>query len=252
VALAVIILVIVGSILPSIFREVLGIVGVTVESGSGQDFDEALTNFSLFTLVQVLMNEARFLGMAGDYIGLGTLSALFIVTILVVPMLQILTLLRQWFMPLSQKQRTRMSVLTKIFQAWQYGEVYVLAIIVSAWQLAPLSDFMVNSYCGSLSDTFATLVYYGVLDPVDAQCLKIQVRIESATYLLIAAAVLLGVFRTLVVKAVTQYERDASQLHTPLEDAKLANNESGMSKEEYNEAISKIDPVPVLFTDRFR
>jgi len=53
------------------------------------------------------------------------------------------------------------------------------------------------------------------------------------------------------VKAVTQYERDASQLHAPLEDAKLADNESGMSKQEYNEAISKIDPVPVLFTDRF-
>jgi hypothetical protein len=71
VALAVIILVIVGSILPSILREVLSIVGVAVESG--QDFNKALTNFSVFTLVQVLMNEARFLGTAGDYIGLGTL-----------------------------------------------------------------------------------------------------------------------------------------------------------------------------------
>jgi uncharacterized paraquat-inducible protein A len=78
------------------------------------------------------MNEATFLGTAGDYIGLGTLSALFIVTILVVPILQILTLLRQLFMPLSQKQRMRMSLLSKIFQAWQYIEVYVLAIIVSA------------------------------------------------------------------------------------------------------------------------
>jgi uncharacterized paraquat-inducible protein A len=113
-----------------VFREVIGIVGVTVESR--QDFDEALTNFSVFTLVQVLMNEATFLGTAGDYIGLGNLSALFIVTILVEPILQILTLLHQWFMPLSQKQRTRMFVLTKIFQAWQYVEVYVLAIIVSA------------------------------------------------------------------------------------------------------------------------
>jgi hypothetical protein len=31
-----------------VFREVLGIVGVAVESG--QDFDEALTNVSVFTL----------------------------------------------------------------------------------------------------------------------------------------------------------------------------------------------------------
>jgi hypothetical protein len=250
VALAVAVLVIVGCILPSISREVLGIVGVAVESG--QDFEEAVTYFSVFTLVQLLMKEARFLGTAGDYIGLGTLSALFIVSILVVPILQVLTLLRQWFMPLSQKQRTRMSVLTEIFQAWQYVEVYVLAIIVSAWQLGPLSNFMINSYCDGLSDTFATLVYYGVLDPADAQCFKVQAGIESATYLLISGAVLLGFLHTFVVKAVTQYERDASQLHTPLEDTKFGDNESGMSHEEYNKAISKIDPVPVLFTDRFR
>jgi hypothetical protein len=198
------------------------------------------------------MKEARFLGTAGDYIGLGTLSALFILSILVVPILQVLTLLRQWFMPLTQKQRTRLSVLTEIFQAWQYVEVYVLSIIVSAWQLGPISDFMINSYCDGLTDTFATLVYYGVLDPANAQCFKVQAGIESATYVLIAAAVLLGVLHSFVVKAVAQYERDASQLHTPLDDAKLSDSESGMSHEEYDEAISKIDPGPVLFTDRFR
>lgn len=46
---------------------------------SEQDFEEAVTYYSVFTLVQVLMKEARFLDTAGDYIGLGTLSALFVV-----------------------------------------------------------------------------------------------------------------------------------------------------------------------------
>jgi hypothetical protein len=111
---------------------------------------------------------------------------------------------------------------------------------------------MINSYCDGLTDTFATLVYYGVLDPTDAQCFQVKAGIESATYILIAAAVLLGVLHSFVVKAVAQYERDASQLHTPLDDAKLGDSESGMSHEEDDETISKIDPVPVLFTDRFR
>jgi hypothetical protein len=248
VALAVTALVIAGCILPSVSMAVLGILGVAVESG--QEFEEAMNYRSVFTLVQVLMNEARFLDTAGDYIGLGTLSAIFIVTILVVPILQVLTLLRQWFMPLTQKQQTRMSVLTEIFQAWQYIEVYVLSIVVSAWQLGPISDYMINSYCEGLTDTFATLVYYGILDPADAQCFKVQAGIESATYLLIVAAVLLGIVHSFVVKAVAQYERDVSQLHTPLGSSKLG--DSGMSPEEYEQVISKIDPVPVLFTDRFR
>jgi hypothetical protein len=103
-----------------------------------------------------------------------------------------------------------------------------------------------------LTDTFATLVYYGILDPADAQCFKVEAGIESATYLLIAAAVLLGVVHTFVVKAVTQYERDVSQLHTSPVNAKLGDSESGMSPEEYEQVISRIDPVPVLFTDTFR
>jgi hypothetical protein len=111
---------------------------------------------------------------------------------------------------------------------------------------------MINSYCDGLTDTFATLVYYGVLDPTDAQCFQVKAGIESAAYLLIAAAVLLGVLHSFVVKAVAQYERDASQLHTPMDDTKLGDSESGMSHKEDDEAISKIDPVPVLFTDRFR
>jgi hypothetical protein len=104
VSLAAVVLVIVGCILPSMSMAVLGILGVAVESG--QEFEEAVNNHSVFTLVRLLMNKARFLDMAGDYIGLGTLSAVFVMTILVVPILQVLALLHQSFMPLTQKQRT--------------------------------------------------------------------------------------------------------------------------------------------------
>jgi hypothetical protein len=77
---------------------------------------------------------------------------------------------------------------------------------------------------------------------------KVQAGVESATYLFIAVAVLLGIVRTFVVKAVSQYERDVSQLHTSPENAKPGDSESGMSPEEYEQVISKFDPVPVLFT----
>jgi hypothetical protein len=70
-----------------------------------------------------------------------------------------------------------MSILTEIFQAWQYVEVYMLAIIISSWQLGPVSEFMINSYCDGLTSTFATLVYYGILDPEDAQCFQVQAKI---------------------------------------------------------------------------
>jgi hypothetical protein len=251
VSLAVTGLLIAGCIIPSLAVEVLGVLGVAVESG--QEFNDAVTYFNVFSLVKLLFDEARFLDTPGDYIGLGTLGILFVMTILVVPVLQAATLLRQWFANLTEKQRTRMSVLTEILEAWQYVEVYLLALIVSAWQLGPISSFMINSYCDGLDDTFATMVYYGVLDPIDAQCFKVQATIESGTFILIAASVLLYLLHTFVVKAVYQYERDASLVHAaPQQELKTAETHSGLSREEYNDAIEKLEPTPVLFTDTFR
>ena len=250
VALVVIGLLIAGCIVPSLSVEVLGVLGVAVESG--QEFNAAVTEFNVFSLVRLLFDEARFLDAPGDYIGLGTLGILFVMTILVVPILQTLTLARQWFAPLAQKQRTRMSILTEILEAWQYVEVYLLALVVSAWQLGPISSFMINSYCDGLDDTFATLVYYGILKPVDAQCFRVQAEIQNGTFILIAASALLFLLHTFVVKAVNQYERDASLLHTLQEDGKLAHPHSGLSRGEYDEAMEKLKPSPVLFTDTFR
>jgi uncharacterized paraquat-inducible protein A len=79
------------------------------------------------------MDEARFLGTAGDYLGLGTLSALLLLTVIVVPILQSLTLLRQWLSPLTLVQRNRMSIIAEVLQAWQYAEVYLIAIFVASW-----------------------------------------------------------------------------------------------------------------------
>lgn len=250
VALVVTGLLIAGCIVPSLAVEVLGVLGVFVESG--QEFNAAVTEFNVFNLVQLLFDEARFLDTPGDYLGLGVLGILFVATILVVPVLQTATLLRQWFGSLTEKQRNRMSVLTEILQAWQYVEVYLLALIVSAWQLGPISSFMINSYCDGFDDAFASMVYYGVLDPVDAQCFKVQAEIKSGTFILIAASLLLYVLHTFVVKSVHQYERDVALVSSAHQDAKLAESFGGLSREAYNDAIEKLEPSPVLFTDRFR
>ena len=48
-------------------------------------------------------------------------------------------------------------------------------------QLGPVSEFMIN-YCASLEDTFAQMVYFGILKEEDAQCLhqpKDQARYQE-------------------------------------------------------------------------
>ena len=244
-------LILLGCILPSFSLEVLGILGVVVESG--QQFEQAVTDHSVFTIIHLLMGEARFLGGAGNYIGLALLSILLILTVLIVPILQALVLLYQWFSTISHRRRNRTSILVESLQAWQYAEVYVISLIVAAWQLGPVSEFMINSYCDGLSNSFATLVFFGVLSEDDAQCFRVQATIKSATYILIVAAILLGLLTAFVMRAVKQYDFDNSWVIKSLcYTHDKAVEESPIEEEEMEEARNNIRPVPVLFTDSFR
>ena len=131
VAISLAILVTVGCLLPSFSLEILGLIGIAVESG--QEFQPATTNHSVFSIVTMLFEEAKFLDTVGDYIGISILSCLFLCTVMIIPILQSICLIYQWFVPLATKQRTRMSIVNEILQAWQYIEVYLIALFVASW-----------------------------------------------------------------------------------------------------------------------
>jgi predicted transcriptional regulator len=123
--------VVLGSVVPSFSVEILGIIGIAVESG--QKFEEAITHHSVWSIVTMLFEQARFLDVIGDYIGVGILGSLVLATVMVVPILQALGLIYQWFIPLTQNGRRRLSVVNEILQAWQYVEVYLIALFVASW-----------------------------------------------------------------------------------------------------------------------
>jgi Paraquat-inducible protein A len=131
------VLVVFGCILPSYSVRALGIVGILVESG--QKFASADTKFSVLTTIQLLFNQAKLTGTAADFVGLGSLSIIMLFSVLIAPIVQSSVLLIQWFVPLTRKRRYRIMMFLEILQAWQYAEVYLLAIIVGSWQLGPIS-----------------------------------------------------------------------------------------------------------------
>lgn len=113
-------------------------------------------------------------------------------------------------------------------------------------QLGPISDFMINTYCDSLADTFAEWVYFGFIKEEDAQCFSVESTISAGFFFLAAGAVILALINTFVVKATTQYFRDKVYRPSTLDIDeevcvdKLAADGSG------------VRPVPVLFSDTFR
>lgn len=247
--LATVVLVILGCVLPAFSLDVLGAVGVAIESGQG--FEEATTNHSIFTVVQLLMDEARFLGTGGAYLGLGALSAVVIFCVLLAPIFQTSLLLYQWFVPLTEAGRMRVYRTNEILQAWQYGEVYLISIFVASWQLGPISEFMINSYCGGLNEFFANMVLYGLLDTADAQCFRVDSRIEPGFFFLTGGTVLLALLGSFVTKATVQFLRESELQPTELSVPTTPLGSEEELSDEPSEKM-KIEPVPVLFTDTFK
>ena len=200
------ILVISGCVLPSFGIEVFGLVGLAVESGN--QFEQAKEFYSVFGLANMIIEQARFLNTVSDFVGLGSLSALLVITVFLVPLLQAATLLAEWFCPMTKKQRLRNMVLNEILFAWQYMEVYVLSIIISAWQLGGVSEYMINVYCGSLKNAFNSLSFYGILSEDDAQCFKVEASVEKASWILVSACLILCMLNHFISGASMQKMKD--------------------------------------------
>jgi Paraquat-inducible protein A len=241
-----------GCALPCFSVDILGILGIAVQSG--QDFQPAITNYSVFDIMKLLLDEAALLGTPKDWIGLLSISLVFLLTILVVPLIQGLLLLYHWWLPMTQPRHQFFVALIEICQAWQFLEVFVIAIMVSAWQLGPVSEFLINSYCDSLQPTLAALVYFGIIADEDAQCFKVRASIESGTFFMISAAFVLSFLNGFVVTAAAQYQRDCIARDEALRQDIKPDHQTIRMLEEGNveETIEKIQPMPALFTDQFR
>jgi hypothetical protein len=131
VSVCLVVCVAIGCSVPSFSVEILGIIGIAVESG--QAFEDATIYHSVFTVVELLFEEANFLGAVGQYIGIGTLSVLFVLTVLLIPIVEALALLRQWFSHSTRQEKMKMAIMIEILQAWQYAEVYVIALFLASW-----------------------------------------------------------------------------------------------------------------------
>ena len=130
-AVAVTVLVLIGCVLPSFSLEIHGILGVVVESG--QEFQAARSEYSVFTIISLLFDQANFTGLVGDYLGLGSLAGLLILSVLIVPIAQSFVLLYIWFAPMGNRRRKRLAITVEVLQAWQYAEVYLMSVIVASW-----------------------------------------------------------------------------------------------------------------------
>jgi len=248
VAVSIAAFVIAGCSISSFSLENFGIIGVAVESGQG--FDDATVDHSVFTVLKLLFDGLAFFGGAADFVGAGVLSALLVLTILVVPVVEAIVLSIQWFSKSTDQRKMKLSVLIEILEAWQYTEVYLISLMLGSWQLGPLSELLINEYCGGLEATFRDLVSAGFLKEEDGQCFLVKSTLKAGFWIILAGSLFLAFFSSFVTKALSQFLWDKKEAAKKEKRSIEGAETSGAETSDTN--IDNIRPVPVLFSDSFR
>lgn len=207
-ALAIVCFYVCGCLFTIFSIESYGILGVLVEVG--ENTTAAVAEYTILDIVEEVAGQARFTGMTTDYIGLVALSGVFIFTVLIVPMLLVLLLLCRWLVPMDKKGRWRNFILIETLSAWQYSEVFILSIVIAAWQLGPLSVNLVNDYCLGLDGFFDTIVSLGLVEGIDGQCFRAEATVNAGLWLLTLGALLLAFLNHFVKMAAQQQVEEDS------------------------------------------
>merc|ERR1712154_136098 len=153
--------------------------------------------------------------------------------------------------PMTKRQRAKKRIFTEILSAWQYMEVYVLSIIITAWQLSGVSEFMINAYCGELEDTLQSLAQFGIINPDDAQCFQVIGTVEVGSWLLVATSLILCLLNHFVGAASEQKSLDddtPAERQLPGVNGCSKDNEEGSNAQDVAVPVS---PISSRFTDYY-
>jgi Paraquat-inducible protein A len=244
VAVLIFIMVMIASCLPTFAFDIHGLVGVLASLGSGSH-----KTYSVYHIAQSLLDQARLTGKVKDKIGMAFISVLFVMTVVFVPIAIAVLLVVQWLKPMTASKRELTEIIIETLGSWQYIEVYILAVIVGSWQIGELSTYLLESYCEDIGGFLSQLVYYGIIEPIDAQCYRVDATIKGGSYFYVVICALLFLLMSFVGKAARQlrYFRE-SHMYAVLKSARA----TYMDEEPKKMSELKLKPVPILFTDQYR
>ena len=217
------ILLMAGCTMPSFRMEVWGVVGVAMDFGREGSRGES---YSIFDVSGLIMSQAES-GNARSILGLYWIALIFVICALFVPLLQCFCLSVMWSRPMTIMQQKKLVVINEIVSAWQYLEVYLIAIVVAVLQIGQISGFMVGDLCNDLKATLDQLRAAGIIESRDAQCFYVHASVERGCYILLGAAVVLNCLSRGVISAAHAAIEDREER---IKGWKFPENDEGVSR----------------------
>jgi len=247
--------------LTSFRLEILGLTRKLIEAGDG--YEPAITEYNIFTIFGVIIEEAVYLDNIPSYVGLTILALLLVITSLLVPCLHTISLLVLWFFGMKKRTKDKLVTFIEILKAWQYMEVYIISLFLGMWQIGDISETLTSALCEPLDSIFASLAYFGILSDENARCFYSDARMGIGAYVLFGASIILSWLSNFILEAEkhrTTYKFINDHSETSEKDTINMNHinisfqESSLhnSKQDFEELTKSIQPVSQQFTDKFR
>lgn len=185
----------IGSVLPIMSVTTSGMVGILLDFGEA----EARTQtFSVLQMTEVLANQLK-ASMVNE-VGIWSLTIIFVVCTVVMPVVQALVWAVMWLRPLSLERLKGLVVLSEILSAWSFFEVFMIAILIASMQLERLAFGLLDTLRTGVGDSQFIIISQivdalreiGVIDSSDAAIFQLSSELHAGAYVLLVSAALLG------------------------------------------------------------
>jgi len=204
-----------GASLPSFRMQSLGIVGKLLDLGQSDELSGTYDRpFSIFVLTGFVAGQAD--DTWASQVGVRGICALFLFCAFIVPVLQTLALTWLWWMELTLRQQKLVLVANEVLSAWQYLEVYIIAIIVAILQMRDLSAVMMQPICHLIKPTLNVLRTLELIDDVHTECFYVDTSVQPGCFLLLIAAILLNLSHQFITRAAGAAIEDREMLRRGL------------------------------------
>ena len=190
------ILLLVGSSVPSFRMRTAGIAGKLLDLGDEGSHDKHYSILSVTAFVSDQATEEW-----SSQVGIRGICALFIFCSFIVPVLQSMLLASIWYTRLSLPGLKIHMIVCEVLGAWQYLEVYMIAIIFALLQIKDLSKVMMQGQCEVIGGFLQTLFDLGLIEEEHNDCFYVEASTEDGVYYLLGAAVILNIAQQLCVGA---------------------------------------------------
>ena len=163
----------IGTVSSSYKFDTRGVAGAAINMGQS---DSAKKEYSILTTVENIAGQSD--DDVSSMLGINSIAGIFLLCAVIIPSAQLIGLLVIWVVPFSLKNQKRCFLINEALGAWQYLEVYIIAIILSCLQMAEISQQIAKPLCSDLDATFSALASIGIMDEVDANCFVVLASVS--------------------------------------------------------------------------